>query len=50
DFVQEMHCGQPMFKATRRLNAEHEIEEVGTKLRAMMPWIAANQLVDKEKN
>jgi len=50
DFVQEMHCGQPMFKATRRLHAEHEIEEVGTKLRAMMPWIAANQLVDKEKN
>lgn len=50
DFVQEMHCGEPMFKATRRLNAEHPIEEVGTKLRAMMPWIAANQLVDKEKN
>ena len=49
-FVQEMQCGQPYFKATRRLNAEHPIEEVGERLRAMMPWIAANKLVDKERN
>jgi ketol-acid reductoisomerase len=34
----------------RRLNAEHEIEVVGTKLRAMMPWIAKNKLVDQTKN
>jgi ketol-acid reductoisomerase len=34
----------------RRRNAEHPIEEVGQKLRAMMPWIAANKLVDKSKN
>jgi ketol-acid reductoisomerase len=34
----------------RRRNAEHPIEEVGQKLRAMMPWIAANKLVDKTKN
>ena len=50
NFVQEMQCGQPYFKATRRLNSEHPIEEVGERLRAMMPWIAANKLVDKERN
>lgn len=50
DWVAECKAGQPSFKALRRRNAEHNIEEVGTKLRAMMPWIAANQLVDKEKN
>jgi len=50
DWVTECRAGQPSFKAMRRRSAEHSIEEVGTKLRAMMPWIKANQLVDKEKN
>ena len=50
DWMLECKAGQPSFKATRRRNAEHEIEEVGQRLRAMMPWISANQLVDKEKN
>ncbi|MEQ8354833.1 MAG: ketol-acid reductoisomerase [Kiloniellaceae bacterium] len=50
DWVTECKAGQPSFKALRRRNAEHNIEEVGAKLRSMMPWIAANQLVDKEKN
>ena len=50
DWVTECKAGQPSFKALRRRSAEHNIEEVGAKLRAMMPWIAANQLVDKEKN
>ncbi len=50
DWVQECNAGQPSFKATRRRNAEHPIEEVGAKLRAMMPWIAKNKLVDKAKN
>ncbi|MQX34975.1 ketol-acid reductoisomerase [Roseospira navarrensis] len=49
-WIQECKAGQPAFKATRRLNAEHGIEDVGEKLRAMMPWIAANRLVDKSKN
>jgi len=49
-WIQECKAGQPEFKATRRLNAEHNIEEVGEKLRGMMPWIAANRLVDKSKN
>ncbi|GAB4376172.1 MAG: ketol-acid reductoisomerase [Kiloniellaceae bacterium] len=50
DWVLECKAGQPSFKATRRRQAEHSIEEVGAKLRAMMPWIGANKLVDKEKN
>ncbi|GAB3446900.1 ketol-acid reductoisomerase [Insolitispirillum peregrinum] len=50
DWMLECKAGQPSFKATRRRNAEHPIEEVGARLRAMMPWIAANKLVDKEKN
>lgn len=49
-FVTDFKAGQPELKATRRLNAEHPIEEVGADLRAMMPWIASNKLVDKEKN
>ncbi len=50
DWVQECKAGQPSFKAMRRRGAEHPIEEVGAKLRAMMPWIAKNKLVDKTKN
>jgi ketol-acid reductoisomerase len=50
DWVQECQAGQPSFKAMRRRAAEHPIEEVGAQLRAMMPWIAKNKLVDKTKN
>ena len=50
EWVTENKAGQPAFKAMRRRAAEHPIEEVGEKLRAMMPWIAANKLVDKTKN
>jgi ketol-acid reductoisomerase len=50
DWMLECKVGQPSFKAVRRRNAEHSIEQVGEKLRAMMPWIAANKLVDKAKN
>lgn len=50
DWMSECKAGQPSFKATRRRNAEHPIEEVGERLRAMMPWIGKNQLVDKDKN
>jgi ketol-acid reductoisomerase len=49
-WMQEWHSGAARFKATRRLNDGHPIEEVGEKLRAMMPWIAKNKLVDKAKN
>jgi ketol-acid reductoisomerase len=50
DWVLENNAGQPSFKAMRRRNAEHDIEKVGEKLRAMMPWIKQNALVDKSKN
>ncbi|MEM7423880.1 MAG: ketol-acid reductoisomerase, partial [Pseudomonadota bacterium] len=50
EWMRECKAGQPMFKAIRRNNDAHQIEEVGEKLRGMMPWIAANQLVDKAKN
>jgi ketol-acid reductoisomerase len=46
----ENAVNQASFKAMRRRHAEHGIEEVGAKLRAMMPWIAQNRLVDKTKN
>jgi ketol-acid reductoisomerase len=50
DWVLENAAGQASFKAMRRRSAEHDIEKVGEKLRAMMPWIAQNRLVDKAKN
>jgi ketol-acid reductoisomerase len=50
DWMLECQAGQPSFKAMRRRGAEHPIEAVGTELRAMMPWIAKNKLVDKAKN
>jgi ketol-acid reductoisomerase len=49
-FILEGMSNYPEMTAWRRNNAAHEIEQVGGKLRSMMPWIAANQLVDKEKN
>jgi ketol-acid reductoisomerase len=50
DWMLENKAGKPSFKAHRRMSAEHPIEEVGGKLRGMMPWIGKNKLVDKAKN
>jgi ketol-acid reductoisomerase len=50
DFILENRAGAPTLMARRRLLAEHQIEEVGAKLRAMMPWISKNKLVDQAKN
>ena len=50
EFMTENAVGQPYFKSTRRNNDAHQIEEVGEKLRAMMPWISAGKLVDQAKN
>ena len=49
-FVLDNRAGQPELKASRKLAAAHPIEKVGSELRAMMPWIAKNKLVDKAKN
>jgi ketol-acid reductoisomerase len=49
-FILEHKAGAPTLISRRRLNAEHQIEQVGGKLRRMMPWIAKNKLVDQSKN
>ncbi|MBG7618727.1 ketol-acid reductoisomerase [Herbaspirillum sp. AP02] len=49
-FILENKAGAPTLMSRRRINAEHQIEIVGEKLRAMMPWIKANKLVDQSKN
>ena len=49
-FIIENRAGAPTLLSRRRLTAEHSIEVVGEKLRAMMPWIKANKLVDKSRN
>ncbi|GAB5099564.1 ketol-acid reductoisomerase [Caballeronia sp. LP006] len=49
-FIIENRAGAPTLQSRRRLTAEHQIEQVGEKLRAMMPWIAKNKLVDQSKN
>jgi ketol-acid reductoisomerase len=49
-FILENRAGAPTLISRRRLNAEHDIEQVGAKLRSMMPWIAKNKLVDQSKN
>ncbi len=50
DWMLENKVNQPSFKATRARNNAHPIEEVGEKLRDMMPWIKEKALVDKTKN
>ena len=50
DWMLENKVNQTNFKATRRLNDAHPIEDVGEKLRGMMPWISEKALVDKTKN
>ena len=49
-FVLDNRAGQPELKAARKRAAAHPIEQVGAELRAMMPWIGANKLVDKARN
>ena len=49
-FIIENRAGAPTLLSRRRLTAEHPIEIVGEKLRAMMPWIGKNKLVDRTRN
>ena len=50
EFLLENQTRNIKLTSIRRISGEHQIEEVGSKLRAMMPWIKANRLVDKSKN
>ncbi|MCP5424484.1 MAG: ketol-acid reductoisomerase [Gammaproteobacteria bacterium] len=50
EFIQENQAGAPTLKAMRRISRAHQLEQVGAKLRDMMPWIKAKRLVDTSKN
>jgi len=50
EFILENQAGAATLKAKRRIGQEHLIEKTGAKLRAMMPWIQANKIIDKSKN
>ena len=50
EFILENRAGAPMLLSRRRMTAEHPIEIVGEKLRAMMPWIKKNKLVDQSRS
>ncbi len=50
EFVTENQAGAPGIKAMRRLSQAHQIEQVGERLRGMMPWIQEKRLVDRDKN
>ena len=50
EWITEYRCGSPHFRELRTESAKHPIEEVGDKLRALMPWLASNRLVDRSRN
>ncbi|GAB4359150.1 MAG: ketol-acid reductoisomerase [Immundisolibacter sp.] len=50
EFIAENQSGAPVLKAMRRLGEEHPIEQVGSRLRDMMPWIKASRVVDRSRN
>ena len=50
EWINEYRCGMPHFTELRKEAANHPIEKVGARLRAMMPWLGQNRLVDKSKN
>lgn len=50
EWMLENKVGQTSFKTMRERTAQHPIEKIGAKLRAMMPWIGENRLVNRQKN
>jgi ketol-acid reductoisomerase len=50
EFILENRAGKPGFQAMRRIAAEHQLEEVGARLRGLMPWLQEKRLVDRSKN
>ena len=50
EWMTEYRCGQPHFRELRKEASRHPIEEVGSKLRALMPWLGSNRLVDRARN
>jgi ketol-acid reductoisomerase len=50
EWINEYKCGMPHFTALRKEAGNHPLEKVGEGLRAMMPWLAQNRLVDRSRN
>jgi ketol-acid reductoisomerase len=50
EWVLENQANRPVYNALLKKGEAHPIEEVGARLRAMMPWLKKDQLVDKNKN
>jgi ketol-acid reductoisomerase len=50
EWITEYKCGLPHFRELRKEAETHSIEEVGAKLRGLMPWLANDRLVDRSRN
>jgi ketol-acid reductoisomerase len=50
EWITEYRCGSPHFRELRTEASRHPVEEVGAKLRGLMPWLAAERLVDRSRN
>jgi ketol-acid reductoisomerase len=50
EWMTEHRCGQPHFRELRKEASKHPVEDVGSKLRALMPWLASDRLVDRSRN
>ena len=50
EWITEYRCGLPHFRELRKEAAKHPVEEVGEKLRGLMPWLASERLVDRSRN
>jgi ketol-acid reductoisomerase len=50
EWITEYRCGSPHFRELRKEASKHPVEEVGAKLRGLMPWLASNRLVDRSRN
>jgi ketol-acid reductoisomerase len=50
EWITEHRCGSPHFRELRKEASKHPIEDVGAKLRGLMPWLASDRLVDRTRN
>ncbi len=50
EWITEYRCGLPHFRELRKEAGKHPVEEVGARLRGLMPWLAADRLVDRSRN
>ncbi len=50
EWITEHRCGSPHFRELRKEASKHPVEDVGAKLRGLMPWLASDRLVDRSRN